>query len=156
MTPAGMKRERKKSDSNGKNRAEEERNAWLIHSECSKVPEVHYNVTIIITFHQIAFLSRGCWNIPKTCAVTQFPFYTRRRLNADEQHLHRWKIHTLLVLLVNFKCKSMIFRKSCNIEKKMLWCYGNLFLYLCEKSSINYTIDNNYITLIILIVVYII
>lgn len=41
-----------KSDSNGKNRAEEEWNAWLIHSECSKVPEVHYNVTIIITFHQ--------------------------------------------------------------------------------------------------------
>lgn len=136
MTPAGMKRERKKSDSNGKNRAEEERNAWLIHSECSKVPEVHYNVTIIITFHQIAFLSRGCWNIPKTCAVTQFPFYTRRRLNADEQHLHRWKIHTLLVLLVNFKCKSKIFFVKAVILRKKYRDVTETYFYIYVKNQV--------------------
>ncbi len=122
--PQAWRERGKKSDSNGKNRAEEEWNAWLIHSECSKVPEVHYNITIIITFLQISFLSRGFWKTPKTCAMTQFPFHSRRRRSADEQHLHRWNIHTLLFLLVNFKCKSMIFCKNCNIEEKVvvMWC----------------------------------
>lgn len=39
----------------------------------------------------------------------QFQFYTRRRLNADEQHLHRWKMRTLLFLLVNFKYRFHVF-----------------------------------------------